>query len=114
MEIIYAYSSLGENNNSITALFYDDGKFKVIEVTPITSVHILRTSIQGTHVYDTHVYDEVLKMIDDFVKDFPQTMFKEVTLEHKIFSIIWKQGGIHSIKIKPYLRDYQINNILND
>jgi len=42
MEIIDSYSSLGYNINYITALYYDNGKFRKIIINPIVDVDRLR------------------------------------------------------------------------
>jgi len=52
--------------------------------------------------------DCILKCIDEYVKDFPLPMFKEITPDDEVFQMC------KSKKTKAYLRDYQINNIIND
>ena len=101
MEIIDAYSSLGKGINNITALYYDSGKFRKIVIVPVDKLRELIT-------HTNYVREEILKCIDDYVKDVPFIMFKEITIDDDVFQMC------RSKKTKAYLRDYQINNILND
>ena len=95
-----------KDKNGLIFLFYDEGVFKTHHIAKVESDSVYEYLFRDKEKNRQRTFDEVLAKIYEFIQD--------KTCEVISFSDLFKIDPLkESKRLKPYIRDYNINQILD-